>query len=54
MSELEMDEKNRLSHRSQALRNAIPILIELLESLIWNLLQEIGQQTCHLLRPFDR
>jgi XTP/dITP diphosphohydrolase len=32
MAELEMDEKNRLSHRGQALRNAIPILIELLES----------------------
>jgi inosine/xanthosine triphosphate pyrophosphatase family protein len=24
-----MDEKNRLSHRGQAIRNAIPILIEL-------------------------
>ena len=30
MAELEMGEKNRLSHRGQALRNAIPILIELL------------------------
>lgn len=30
MAELEMDEKNRLSHRGQAVRNAIPILIELL------------------------
>jgi XTP/dITP diphosphohydrolase len=30
MAELEMEEKNRLSHRGQALRNAIPILIELL------------------------
>jgi XTP/dITP diphosphohydrolase len=30
MAELEMDEKNRLSHRGQALRNAIPFLIELL------------------------
>ncbi len=29
MAELEMDEKNRLSHRGQALRNAVPILIEL-------------------------
>jgi XTP/dITP diphosphohydrolase len=29
MAELEMDEKNRLSHRGQAIRNAIPILIEL-------------------------
>jgi len=32
MAELEMDEKNRLSHRGQAIRNAIPILSELLES----------------------
>jgi inosine/xanthosine triphosphate pyrophosphatase family protein len=32
MAELEMDEKNRLSHRGQALRYAIPILIELLEN----------------------
>lgn len=31
MAELEMDEKNRLSHRGLAIRNAIPILIELLE-----------------------
>lgn len=31
MAELEMDEKNRLSHRGQAVRNAIPILIELLK-----------------------
>jgi XTP/dITP diphosphohydrolase len=29
MAELEMDEKNRLSHRGQALRKAIPVLIEL-------------------------
>jgi XTP/dITP diphosphohydrolase len=29
MAELEMEEKNRLSHRGQAIRNAIPILIEL-------------------------
>ena len=29
MAELEMDEKNRLSHRGQALRKAIPILIEI-------------------------
>ena len=28
MAELEMDEKNRLSHRGQALRKAIPILLE--------------------------
>ena len=32
MAELEMDEKNRLSHRGQALRKAIPILIEILGS----------------------
>ena len=32
MAELEMDEKNRLSHRGRALRNAIPILNEFLES----------------------
>jgi XTP/dITP diphosphohydrolase len=32
MAELEMDEKNRLSHRGQAIRNAIPVLIELLET----------------------
>jgi XTP/dITP diphosphohydrolase len=31
MAELEMDEKNRLSHRGRALRNAIPILSEFLE-----------------------
>jgi len=31
MAELEMEEKNRLSHRGQALRNAIPILQELLK-----------------------
>jgi XTP/dITP diphosphohydrolase len=30
MAELEMDEKNRLSHRGQALRKAIPILVKLL------------------------
>ena len=30
MAELEMDEKNHLSHRGQALRKAIPILMELL------------------------
>ena len=29
MAELEMDEKNRLSHRAQAIQNAIPILKEL-------------------------
>jgi XTP/dITP diphosphohydrolase len=29
MAELEMDEKNRLSHRARAVRNAIPILREL-------------------------
>jgi XTP/dITP diphosphohydrolase len=29
MAELDMDEKNRLSHRGQAVRGAIPILIEL-------------------------
>ena len=32
MAELDMDEKNRLSHRGRAIRNAIPILIEFLES----------------------
>ena len=32
MAELEMDEKNRLSHRGQALRKAIPILNEILQS----------------------
>lgn len=30
MAELEMDEKNRLSHRARAVQNAIPILRELL------------------------
>ena len=30
MAELGMEEKNRLSHRGQAVREAIPILIELL------------------------
>lgn len=33
MAELEMDEKNRLSHRGQALWNAIPSLVELLGSI---------------------
>jgi len=32
MAELAMEEKNRLSHRGQAVRNAIPILIEILKS----------------------
>ena len=32
MAELEMDEKNRLSHRGRAVRKAMPILIELLEN----------------------
>lgn len=32
MAELEMDEKNSLSHRGQALRKAIPILIELFKN----------------------
>jgi XTP/dITP diphosphohydrolase len=32
MAELEMDEKNRLSHRALAIRNAIPILIEIFTS----------------------
>jgi XTP/dITP diphosphohydrolase len=32
MAELDMDKKNRLSHRGQALRKAIPILIELLKN----------------------
>jgi XTP/dITP diphosphohydrolase len=32
MAELEMNEKNRLSHRGQALRKAIPILTELLKN----------------------
>jgi len=31
MAELEMETKNRLSHRGQAVRNAIPILVEILE-----------------------
>jgi len=30
MAELEMDEKNRLSHRARAVQNAIPILYEIL------------------------
>ena len=33
MAELEMDEKNRLSHRGQALRKAIPILGEIFNIL---------------------
>ena len=33
MAELEMDEKNRLSHRGQALRKAIPILSKILENI---------------------
>ena len=32
MAELDMDEKNRLSHRGQAVRNGIPILIDFLEN----------------------
>ena len=31
MAELEMDEKNRLSHRARAVQNAIPILYEIFE-----------------------
>lgn len=31
MAELDMETKNRLSHRGQAVRNAIPILLELLK-----------------------
>jgi XTP/dITP diphosphohydrolase len=31
MAELDMQEKNRLSHRGQAVRNAIPILVSFLE-----------------------
>jgi XTP/dITP diphosphohydrolase len=31
MAELEMDEKNRLSHRARAVQNAIPILKEIFE-----------------------
>jgi XTP/dITP diphosphohydrolase len=34
MAELEMDEKNRLSHRGQAVRKAIPVLIELFSNQI--------------------
>jgi XTP/dITP diphosphohydrolase len=30
MAELEMDEKNRLSHRARAIQNSIPILLEML------------------------
>jgi inosine/xanthosine triphosphate pyrophosphatase family protein len=30
MAELTMDEKNRLSHRARAVKNAIPILKEVL------------------------
>jgi XTP/dITP diphosphohydrolase len=32
MAELEMEEKNRLSHRGRAVRKAIPVLIELFEN----------------------
>ena len=32
MAELEMDEKNRLSHRARAIQNAIPILKKVLDS----------------------
>jgi XTP/dITP diphosphohydrolase len=32
MAELDMDEKNRLSHRGQALRKAIPVLIEIFKT----------------------
>jgi XTP/dITP diphosphohydrolase len=31
MAELEMDEKNRLSHRAEAVKNALPILKEIFE-----------------------
>lgn len=31
MAELDMETKNRLSHRGQAVRNAIPILLEIME-----------------------
>ena len=31
MAELDMDEKNRLSHRGQAVSKIIPVLAELLE-----------------------
>jgi XTP/dITP diphosphohydrolase len=34
MAELEMDEKNRLSHRGQAVRKAIPILVELFQNRV--------------------
>ena len=32
MAELEMDEKNRLSHRARAVKNALPILKEIFEN----------------------
>ena len=32
MAELEMEEKNRLSHRGQAVRKAIPILIDMFDN----------------------
>jgi len=32
MAELEMDEKNRLSHRARAIQNSIPILLEMLRN----------------------
>jgi XTP/dITP diphosphohydrolase len=32
MAELDMEEKNRLSHRGQALRKAVPVLIELFKN----------------------
>jgi XTP/dITP diphosphohydrolase len=32
MAELEMNEKNRLSHRARAVRNAIPIILHMLEN----------------------
>ena len=34
MAELEIDEKNRLSHRGRAVRKAIPVLIELFEDQV--------------------
>jgi XTP/dITP diphosphohydrolase len=34
MAELEMDEKNRLSHRGRAVRKAIPLLSELLKNQV--------------------
>lgn len=34
MAELDMEEKNRLSHRGQAVRNAIPVLAELFKDQI--------------------